>query len=649
MAHRFDFSGWATRNNLKCTDGRIICRDAFKDNDCTVVPLIWQHDHSTPSSVIGHALLENRKEGVYAYCSVNDTQAGVDALKAVKHGDLEALSIYANGLTQNGPNVIHGNIREVSLVMHGANPGAYIDNVIAHSDGSESYGEEGFIYNDEIIDSESELYLCHDENGDPYISENPDDDESGEGLEHADKDRTVKDVFDTLTEEQKIAVYYIIGAIQNKEDDDSVSHADSDDKDKTVEDVFNTLTEEQKTAVYYIIGKVKEEAESGNKSTTNKEDESEMKHNVFDNSDSYKGINSADPNVIQHGEALRAETSAMFAEAFKKQASLRDTIIAHAATYGIDDIDFLFPDAKTLTNEPEFISRNMDWVSTFLNGVKRSPFSRIKTIFADITEDAARAKGYVKGALKIEEVFKLLKRITNPTTVYKKQALDRDDAVDITSFDVAAYMRKEMRIMLNEEIATACLIGDGRDPVSQARDKIDEDCIRPIYTDADLYSIKVAVAVGVSDTDEAKAKNLIKAVIKARKNYKGSGNPIFFCTEDVLSDLLLVEDGIGRRLYKTKEELATALLCRSIETVEAMANKTRTVGEGQAAVVHTLAGIMVNPIDYVIGADKGGEINTWDDFDIDYNKMKYLMETRCSGCLVKPYSAMVVEFVPAAG
>lgn len=609
MAHRFDFSGWATRNGLKCTDGRVICRDAFKDNDCEVVPLMWQHDHSTPSNVIGHAVLENRPEGVYAYCSLNDSENGLAAKEAVRHGDIEALSIYANQLTQNGPNVIHGNIREVSLVMHGANPGAYIDNIISHSDGSEAYGEEGFVYNDELIDTDTPWYLCHGENDSYFLS-------------HEDEDEE----------------FY----------DDEMSHAEAEgDDDETIKDVFDAMTEKQKMVVYFMVGEALKEKE-GEKANTDKED-SEMKHNVFDNSASYKAINTTDENAIQHSEELRAETSAMFAEAFKKQTSLRDTIMAHAATYGIADIDWLFPDAKTLTNEPEFISRNMDWVSTFLNGVKRSPFSRIKTIFADITEEAARAKGYVKGALKVEEVFKLLKRITNPTTVYKKQALDRDDAVDITSFDVAAYMRKEMRIMLNEEIATACLIGDGRDPVSQARDKIDEDCIRPIYTDADLYSIKVAVAVGVSDTDEAKAKNLIKAVIKARKNYKGSGNPIFFCTEDVLSDLLLVEDGIGRRLYRTKEELATALLCRSIETVEAMANKTRTVGEGQAAVVHTLAGIMVNPIDYVIGADKGGEINTWDDFDIDYNKMKYLMETRCSGCLVKPYSAMVIEFVPAAG
>lgn len=609
MAHRFDFSGWATRNGLKCTDGRVICRDAFKDNDCEVVPLMWQHDHSTPSNVIGHAVLENRPEGVYAYCSLNDSENGLAAKEAVRHGDIEALSIYANQLTQNGPNVVHGNIREVSLVMHGANPGAYIDNIISHSDGSEAYGEEGFVYNDELIDTDTPWYICHGENDSYFLS-------------HEDEDEEIYD--------------------------DEMSHAEAEgDDDETIKDVFDAMTEKQKMVVYFMVGEALKEKE-GEKVNTDKED-SEMKHNVFDNSASYKAINTTDENAIQHGEELRAETSTMFAEAFKKQASLRDTIMAHAATYGIEDIDWLFPDAKTLTNEPEFISRNMDWVSVFLNGVKRSPFSRIKTIFADITEEAARAKGYVKGALKVEEVFKLLKRITNPTTVYKKQALDRDDAVDITSFDVAAYMRKEMRIMLNEEIATACLIGDGRDPVSQARDKIDEDCIRPIYTDSDLFSIKVAVAVGQSDTDEAKSKNLIKAVIKARKNYKGSGNPIFFCTEDVLSDLLLVEDGIGRRLYRTKEELATALLCRSIETVEAMANKTRTVGEGQAAVVHTLAGIMVNPIDYVIGADKGGEINTWDDFDIDYNKMKYLMETRCSGCLVKPYSAMVIEFVPAAG
>lgn len=666
MVQKFDFSGWATRNNLKCSDGRVIKRDAFKDNDCDVVPLMWQHDHSSPSGVIGHALLENRNEGVYAYCVLNESDNGKAALEAVRHGDIDALSIYANQLVQNGPDVIHGNIREVSLVMCGANPGAYIDNIIQHSDGSEAYGETGFIYNDESIDTESQLYLCHDEDGYPFISDNAND-----AFAHADPDEedlddeTVEDVFNTLTEKQKLAVYYIIESIKNQNGRKTISHADSDDDEmdgETVEDVFNTLTEKQKLAVYFIIGAIKEQNDgesnkevdvtvetkkSDTKST--KEENTDMKHNVFDESAKYAAINTTDENALKHGEELRAETAAIFADAVKK-GSLKESVIAHAGTYGINDIDWLFPDAKNYTTEPEFISRNMDWVTVFLNGVKRSPFSRIKTMFADITADAARAKGYTKGALKIEEVFSLLKRITNPTTIYKKQALDRDDVVDITSFDVVAYIRREMRVMLNEEIAVAALLGDGRDITveAEARDKIDEACIRPIYTDADLFSIKVPVTVAQNDDEEAKAKKLIKAVIKGRKNYKGTGNPIFFTTEDVLADLLLVEDGIGRRLYRTKEELATALLVRDIVTVEPMANKTRTVTSGNTSTTYTLAGIMVNPIDYVIGADKGGEINTFDDFDIDYNKMKYLMETRCSGCLVKPYSAMVIEFVPAA-
>lgn len=627
MAKEFDFSGWATRNNLRCTDGRVIRKDAFKGDDGCIVPLIWQHDHSTPSSVIGHAILENREEGVYAYCITNDTQAGVDALKAVKHGDLEALSIYANGLTQNGPDVINGSIREVSLVMHGANPGAYIDNVIQHSDGSEAYGESGFIYNDELINTDTRYFFGRDEDGSIIVSHEDFDDEyeTFEEIEDADYD----------------------------EDYDDIEHAEN--SEKTVKDVFDELTEEQQAMVYFLVGEAVKEA-TNNKAAKHSEDleggETTMKHNVFDNSASYSAtINSTDANALMHGEELRAETAAMFSDAMKKGASLKETVLAHAATYGIEDIDWLFPDAKNYTNEPAFISRNMEWVTVFLNAVKRSPFSRIKTMFADITADAARAKGYVKGSRKIEEVFTLLKRITNPTTVYKKQAFDRDDVVDITDFDVVAYTRREMRVMLNEELARAMLVGDGRDITvpDEARDKIDEACIRPIYTDNDLFSVKVDIPVAQNATFEDKAKALVQAAIRARKNYKGSGNPIFFTTEDTLADLLLVEDGIGHRLYRTKEELATALLCSKIVTVEVMQGLTRTVGEGQSAVTKTLAGIIVNPIDYVVGADKGGEINTFDDFDIDFNKMKYLMETRCSACLVKPYSALVLEYTPAQG
>lgn len=630
MGLKFDFSGWATRNNLKCTDGRVIRRDAFKDDDGSVVPLMWQHDHSSPASCLGHAVLENRNDGVYAYCILNEGENAQAALEAVRHGDLDSLSIYANRLTQNGHDVVHGSIQEVSLVMHGANPGAYIDNIIQHADGSEAYGEEGFIYNDEIIDCESEYFFCHSSDG-VFISDEdiPDEepdaddvDDDDDELEHADMDKkTVKDVLDSLTEEQQAAVYFVIG--------EAVKEAKGKKSDDEDEDEENTA-------------KHSDDIEGG---------EDFMKHNAFDSTYDavYPTINTTDANALMHGEELRAETDAIFADAMRKGMTLKDSIMAHAATYGIEDIDWLFPDAKNYTTEPEFISRNMEWVTVFLNGVKHSPFSRIKTMFADITADAARAKGYTKGNIKIEEVFSLLKRITVPTTVYKKQAFDRDDVIDIKDFDVVAYTRKEMRVMLNEELARAMLVGDGRDPVQEADDKIDETCIRPIYTDADLFSVKVTIPVAQNADSETKAKALVKAAIKARKNYKGSGNPIFFTTEDTLADLLLVEDGVGRRLYRTKEELATALLVSKIVTVEVMEGLTRTVGEGQQAVVHTLAGIIVNPIDYVVGADKGGEINTFDDFDIDYNRMKYLMETRCSGCLVKPKSALVLEYIPAQG
>lgn len=639
MADRFDFSGWATRNNLKCTDGRVIRRDAFKDNDADVVPLIWQHDHNSPANVIGHALLENRDEGVYAYCALNDSENGRAALEAVKHGDIEHLSIYANQLVQNGPNVMHGTIREVSLVMHGANPGAYIDNIIQHSDGSEAYGEEGCIYNDEVINTERTFYLCHAADGTHFISENEEDEDMyDEEYEDELLDEDTDDLEDT------------------DEYDDDLEHADSDDEE-TVADVFDKMTDKQKMVVYFMVGQALEQQGAAKHSEYDDDEDYEggdyMKHNVFDQGESYTAINSTDPNAIMHGEELMAEEGVMFDEAIQTKGSLKDTILRHAATYGIDDIDWLFPDAKNYTTEPEIISRNMEWVSTLLGGVKHSPFTRIKTMFADITEKAARAKGYVKGNRKTEEVFKLLRRSVSPTTIYKKQKLDRDDVLDITSFDVVAYIRKEMRVMLNEEIARAILLGDGRDPVQEADDKIDETKVIPIYTDDELYSIQVTIPVAQSDTSEAKAKNLIKAVIKARKDYKGSGSPTFYCTADMLADLLLIEDGVGRRLYRTEAELATALMVSKIVTVEVMQGITRdiTTGSGQQAVTvtRTLAGIIVNPADYVVGTDKGGEINTFDDFDIDFNQMKYLMETRISGMLVKPKTAMVVEFEPAQG
>lgn len=664
MAERFDFSGWATRNNLKCSDGRIIRRDAFKDNDADVVPLIWQHDHNSPANVIGHALLENREDGVYAYCALNNSERGRAAKEAVLHGDIDSLSIYANKLTQNGPDVIHGVIREVSLVMHGANPGAYIDNIIQHSDGSEVYGEEGTIYNDESINTEKAYYLCHAGDG-FFISENEEDEQmyedeynddqydDSEGYEDEYYDESEEgyddsDDYDTEYVEESGDEYY------DYPDDggyyDEFEHADSDDE--TVADVFDAMTDKQKMVVYFMVGQALEKA-GVKHSDEDYEGGNYMMHNVFDQGEPYIGINSSDPNAIMHGEELLAMEDQMFDEAIQTKGSLKDTILRHAATYGIDDIDWLFPDAKNYTNEPEIISRNMEWVSTLLGGVKHSPFTRIKTMFADITEKAARAKGYIKGNRKTEEVFKLLKRSVSPTTIYKKQKLDRDDVLDITSFDVVAYIRKEMRVMLNEEIARAILLGDGRDPVQEADDKIDETKIIPIYTDDELYSIPVTIPVAQSDTSEAKAKNLIKAVIKARKDYKGSGSPTFYCTADMLADLLLIEDGVGRRLYRTEAELATALMVSKIITVEVMQGITRdiTTGSGQQAVTvtRTLAGIIVNPADYVVGTDKGGEINTFDDFDIDFNQMKYLMETRISGMLVKPKTAMIVEFEPAQG
>lgn len=656
MAERFDFSGWATRNDLKCSDGRIIRRDAFKDNDADVVPLIWQHDHNSPANVIGHALLENRDDGVYAYCALNNSERGRAAKEAVLHGDIDSLSIYANKLTQNGPDVIHGVIREVSLVMHGANPGAYIDNIIQHSDGSEVYGEEGAIYNDESINTERTFFLCHAGDGSFFISENEEDeqmyedeydDQHDDAEEYDDQYDDVEDYEDSEEHYNNPDEYY-----DDDEEyyDDEFEHADSDDE--TVADVFDAMTDKQKMVVYFMVGQALEKA-GVKHSDEDYEGGNYMMHNVFDQGEPYIGINSTDPNAIMHGEELLGETDAIFAEAIKKQGSLKDTILQHAATYGIDDIDWLFPDDKNYTTEPEIISRNMEWVSNLLGGVKHSPFTRIKTVFADITADEARAKGYTKGNRKVEEVFKLLKRSVSPTTIYKKQQFDRDDVLDITSFDVVAYIRKEMRVMLNEEIARAILIGDGRDPVTEANDKIDETKIIPIYTDDVLYSIQVTVPVAQNDDYEAKAKNLVKAVIRARKDYKGTGTPTFYCTADVLADLLLVEDGIGHRLYRTEAELATALMVSKIVTVEVMQNTTRqiTTGTGADAVTttRTLAGIIVNPADYVVGTDKGGEINTFDDFDIDFNRMKYLMETRMSGMLIRPKTAMVVEFEPAQG
>lgn len=568
---KYDFSGWATKNNLRCSDGRTIIKDAFKGNNGQTVPLVWNHQHNDPLNVLGHALLENRDDGVYAYCTFNTTESGKNARLLVEHGDVSALSIYANRLKQQGANVLHGAIREVSLVLAGANPGAFIESVIRHGEESD---EEAVIFTGEDI-----------------------------SIYHADSIEHKEDKEDKVEE------------VEKKDED---KKGEKEVKDETVADVFETLNEKQKTVVYAMIGEALEGSEKDDEG-----DDSDMKHNIFENDD-YTG-----DDFISH-----ADMEAIFTDA-KRYGSLRESALEH----GITDIDFLFPDAKNITDTPQFITRDMGWVQKVMGGFHHSPFSRIKSTFADITEEDARAKGYIKGKLKKEEVFSLLKRTTTPTTIYKKQKLDRDDVVDITDFDVVAWLKAEMRVMLDEEIARAALVGDGR--LSSSDDKINEQNIRPIWKDEDLYTIKTTITVDAETTDDQKAKAFIRSVIKSRKNYKGSGQPTLYTTEDVLTDCLLMEDTTGRIIYDSVTKLATALRVKEIVTVPVMENLSRE-HEGKN---HDLMGIIVNLSDYNIGADKGGAVNMFDDFDIDYNAQKYLIETRCSGALTKPYSAIAIEAV----
>ena len=591
---KYDFSGYATRNDLKCSDGRTIRAGAFKECNGKVVPLVWQHQHGDPMNVLGHALLEEKSDGMYAYCSFNETEPAKQAKQLVLHGDVNQLSIYANKLVQKSGDVLHGAIREVSLVIAGANPGAMIDNIaMAHGEDGES--DEAVIYNDDFIDN------LGGETEDVEDSIEHSEEENEEVIEHAESE--------DKQEEKKMA-------------------EDSGAKEKTVQDVIDTMNEEQKKVMMYLVGVA---AENGGTKETEDEGEEEMKHNVFDNSEEYTG-------AADQAEPTHSQIETIINDG-KKFGSLRDSFLAHADDYGIKDIDWLFPEAKTFTDKPEFISRKMEWVSTVMSGVHKSPFSRIKSMFADITEDEARAKGYIKGNLKKEEVFSLLKRTTTPTTIYKKQKLDRDDIIDITDFDVVAWIKAEMRVMLDEEIARAILVGDGR--LASDDDKINEDNIRPIWKEADLFCLKKEVTVGADD--DATAKNFIKAAIKARKDYRGSGNPVLFTTEDNLTDILLLEDSIGHKLYKTEAEVATAMRVSKIVTVPVMENLTRSVTKSGQAYTNTLMGIIVNLNDYNVGADKGGAISMFDDFDIDYNQQKYLIETRCSGALTKPYSAIVLE------
>lgn len=578
MKNKYDFSGYATKNDLRCADGRVIKKDAFKHNDGHTVPLVWQHSHNDPQNVLGHAVLENREDGVYAYCTMNSTEKANTAKELVKHGDIQALSIHANKLKQQGTHVTHGVIREVSLVLAGANPGALIDNIsISHGDG---------MY--DIVEDEAIIYTG--------INLERDGDVMSDNLQHSDdtdNEESVQDIIDTMNEKQKNVMYYMVGKAIEGADDGQAEHS-----------------LEIEEGDFFIID------EGGNT----------VKHNVFDNQE----------GTIEGGVLSHADVQNIFEEA-KKCGSLRDAVLSHAGTYGIDNIDILFPDAKNATPTPEMISRNMDWVKGVISGVSPTPFSRIKSVAADITVETARAKGYVTGNMKKEEVFGLLKRVTTPTTIYKKQKLDRDDIIDITDLNVVSWLKAEMRLMLDEELARAVLIGDGRDVA--AEDKINEDNIRPIYKDADMYSHKVKI----EPTATAEAK--IETLIRARKNYKGTGRPTFYTTTDNMLELLLAKDAQGRRLYKSEAELASDLRVDAIVEVEPMEGVVRTEGAEKIE----LLGIMVNLKDYKLGTDKGGEVNMFDDFDIDYNQYKYLIETRCSGALIRPKSALVIEQVQPAG
>lgn len=604
----YDFSGYVTRNDLQCSDGRIIRRDAFKDCDGTVVPLVWQHSHDDPTNVLGHALLENRPDGVYGYGKFNNTERGQHSKKMVEDGDICAMSIFANRLKQQGNDVIHGVIREVSLVMAGANPGAFIDNiVIAHADGSYTDVEdEAVIYNNE---------------------------ESFDEVRHSniDKEETMANSnkldLGNLTDDQRTALTSLLSQYMDYQSEE-IEHAD--DPDKTIEDVFNEFTDEQKNVVYFLIGQALEgeDVEHGDN-----EGEDFMKHNVFDET-------AEDTPALSHDEL-----NAILADA-TRSSSLKEYLEDACLEHGITNLEVLFPEARMVRPTPDMITRDMGWVDVLWNGLHKSPFARIKSASADLTIDAARAKGYIKGEFKTEEQFALLSRETTPQTVYKKQKLDRDDVIDIVDIDVVAWLKAEMRMMLNEELCRAVLIGDGRD--ANSKDKIKPDRIRPIYQDADMYTIHYQVEYAADATNDDKSATLVDSAILAREDYRGSGNPKMFATNKVITQMLIARDKIGRRLYSNLTELASALRVSEIVEVPVMEGVTRTVTDGELAGTYDLLALIFNPADYTIGADKGGAVSLFDDFDIDYNQMKYLIETRCSGALTKPYSAIALEILSSS-
>ena len=648
---KYDFSGYATRNDLKCSDGRTIRKDAFLENDGIVVPLVWQHVHDDPNNVLGHALLENREDGVYCYCSFNDTLGGQNSKTMVQHGDIRALSIYAKNLIQKGTDVLHGAIKEVSLVLAGANPGAFIDNLeIQHSDSANTIVEE-----EAVIFSDAPILIEEIEHDDMTHKEK----EEPAKKEEFKADETVQEVFDTLTDKQKNVIYAMLtDALGKGEEDTTAEHADGgadaviDNEEETMQDVFDTLTDKQQTVVYAMLNDAFTERQS--EEIINKNENKEVKHEdkvdeEIVNEDSTNNDNTV-VHSIEGGNIMKtnvfdkattevnnnktlshAEVATIFQDA-KKMGSLKESFLAHAVTYGIENVDFLFPDARIVNGVPEVIKRDDVWVAGVLAAANHTPFSRIKSTAVDITAEEARARGYMKGGLKKDEVIKLLKRVTTPQTIYKKQKLDRDDIVDITELDVVAWLKAEMRVMLNEEIARAILIGDGRSEASE--DKISGDNIRPIYLDEELYSVHVDVS--------ADADIMVDDILRARSKYKGSGNPTLYISQVNMIEMLLVRDTTGRKVYSNITELCLALGVSSIVEVPVMEGVSR-MGTETTPLQHDLIGIIVNLKDYTIGADKGGAINMFDDFDIDYNQQKYLIETRCSGALTKPYSAIVIE------
>ena len=560
MKNKYDFGGWATKYDLSCSDGRTILKGAFAHCDEKKVPLVWNHTYDSPENIIGHATLVHKDEGVYAYCEFNETPAAETAKNLVKHRDITSLSIYANKLKQSGNKVLHGDIKEVSLVLAGANPGASIQEVLIHGDDVDA--SEATIYNDS-----EELEMWH-----------ADEPEEGEDIQHADDNETVADIYNSMSEKQKMAVAAIIDQLADSEDEDNEG----------------------------------EENQNGG--------ETDMKHNVFD-----KNNNEELKHSINFADTLKDA---------KRCGSFKEAFLSHANTYGIKDIESLFPEAKDIYSNPQFIKRDTTWVGPFMAAIHKSPFSKLKAMYADITADEARARGYIKGHLKKEEVFSLLKRTTEPTTIYKKQKLDRDDVIDITSFDVIAWIKAEMRMMLEEEIARAILVGDGRSAMED--DKIKESCIRPIYNDSDLFTIKYTMG---NDPDKAMA--FIKACIKSRVDYEGS-MPSLYTTEEMIADMLLLQDTTGRFIYESEAALAKTLRVKEIVPVPFIKGLVRDAQDSQT---HNVYGIIVNPSDYTVGADKGGQVSMFDDFDIDYNQQKYLIETRCSGSLMKPKTAIVIEEV----